>query len=179
MAGLSKNTIVVYTSDNGFFLGEHGLFNKMWMYEESMRLPLIIRFPGIAKPGSINKEMISILDFAPTFADFANAQIPSTLQGKSIRHLIEGKKPENLRKAIYYHYFNQFEVPEHEGIRTKEYKLIRFFDQKGDSFNELYHLSNDPGEMNNLYLSPKYKTIKNRLEKSLDKMKKLACVLQK
>jgi len=170
-SGLAKNTLVVYTSDNGFFLGEHGLFNKMWMYEESMRLPLIIRFPGIAKPGSINKEMVSILDFAPTFADFSNARIPSTLQGKSIRLLIESKKPVNWRESIYYHYFNQFEVPEHEGIRTKEYKLIRFYNPKGNSFNEMYSLNNDPGEMKNLYLNPKYKSVKKRLENSLNEMK--------
>ena len=172
-SGLSKNTVVVYTSDNGFFLGEHGLFNKMWMYEESMRLPLIIRYPGIAKPGSVNKEMVSILDIAPTLVDCAHAPKPSTLQGKSIRPLIEGKKPENWRESIYYHYFSQFEVPEHEGIRTKEYKLIRFYNPKGSLFTELYHLSNDPGEMYNHYLNPKYKSVKNRLEKSLDEMKKL------
>ncbi len=170
-SGLAKKTIVVYTSDNGFFLGEHGLFNKMWMYEESMRLPLIVRFPGVVKPGSVNNEMVSILDIAPTFVDFAHEQIPSTFQGKSIRPLIEGEKPKNWRETIYYHYFTQYEVPEHDGIRTKKYKLIRFYILNGNSFNEMYHLSNDPGELNNLYLNPKYKSVKNRLENSLNEMK--------
>jgi len=99
----------------------------------------------VVKPASVNTEMVSILDFAPTFLDFANSQIPPEFQGKSIRPLLIGKNPDNWRKEIYYHYFGQYEVPEQEGIRTKEYKLIHFKDSAGNIFGELYDLRTDNG----------------------------------
>lgn len=171
-SGLSENTIVIYTSDNGFFLGEHGLFNKMWMYDESIRLPLIVRYPHVVKAGSVNKDLVSILDFAPTLLEFADIKIASTLQGSSIKPLLVDKKPKNWRTAIYYHYFNQFEVPEHEGIRTNKYKLIRFLAHTGSSsFGEMYDLSDDPGERKNLFYNPEFRAIKNRLEKNLNELK--------
>lgn len=170
-SGLAKNTLVVYTSDNGFFMGEHGLFNKMWMYEESMRLPLIIRYPGHVKAGSVNSEMISILDFAPTFVDIACKRIPSELQGVSFMPILEGKNPGKRREGIYYHYYDQFEVPEQEGIRTKDFKLIRFLYGQGRSFEELYDLKTDPCEMKNLNLSPDYLHVRKELEEELKKLK--------
>ncbi|MBK6284842.1 MAG: sulfatase [Draconibacterium sp.] len=171
-SGLVKNTIVIYTSDNGFFHGEHGLFNKMWMYEESMRIPLLIRYPGVIKENTVNNNLVSILDFAPTFVDFADAKIPADFQGKSIKKLLSGEKPVDWRNEIYYHYFNQWEVPEHEGIRTEKFKLIHFYDNSGKSFGELYNLEKDPGEMKNLYFSPENETIKMELETKLDEIKK-------
>jgi len=170
-SGLAKNTIVVYTSDNGFFIGEHGLFNKMWMYEESMRLPLIVRYPGHFKAGSVNADLVSILDFAPTFVELAKARIPFGLQGNSILPLLKGKISIKWRDAIYYHYFDQYEVPEQEGIRTRDYKLIRFKYSPDESFEELYDLKKDPLEMENLYLSPAYAPQKKRLEKKLKSLK--------
>ena len=171
-SGLSKNTIVVYTSDNGFFMGEHGLFNKMWMYEESMRLPLLIRYPGIVKAGSVNNEMVSILDFAATFTDIAKAKISPEMQGRSIVPLLKGEMPKDWRDAIYYHYFDQYEVPEHVGIRSKQYKLIQFFDKKNNtSFKELYDLKTDPHELKNIYYTTSNKALKDKLENALNKMR--------
>lgn len=170
-SGLAQNTLVVYTSDNGFFVGEHGLFNKMWMYEESMKLPLIIRYPGHVKAGSVNNNLVSILDFAPTFAELANAEIPAELQGLSIVPFLKGKKTKRWRDGIYYHYYDQFEVPEQEGIRTEAYKLIKFDPGKDHSFGELYDLKSDPNEMNNLYLDPSKQSIRNNLEKELIQIK--------
>jgi len=170
-SGLAKNTIVVYTSDNGFFIGEHGLFNKMWMYEESMRLPLIVRFPGHTKAGSVNADLVSILDIAPTFVDCAHSRISSELQGMSILPLLEGKKTRKWREGIYYHYYDQYEVPQHEGIRTKDFKLIRFFSGQGHAFEEMYDLKTDPGEMKNLYFNPGYLQERKRLEAQLEDLK--------
>ena len=170
-SGLAKNTIVVYTSDNGFFIGEHGLFNKMWMYEESMRLPLIVRYPGHIKAGTVNTDMISILDFAPTFVDYANYRIHPELQGLSIKSLLEGKTPNKWREEIYYHYYDQYEVPEQVGIRTKDFKLIRFLSGHDSSFEELYDLKTDPGETKNLFLNQDYLHVRKKLEKELKNLK--------
>ncbi len=170
-SGLAKNTIVVYTSDNGFFIGEHGLFNKMWMYEESMRLPLIVRYPGHIKAGMVNSDLVSILDFAPTFVDYADCGVQPELQGMSIIPLLNGESPNKWRDGIYYHYYDQYEVPEQEGIRTKDFKLIRFLDGKDKTFEELYDLKTDPGELKNLYLSPHYLQERNRLETELKHLK--------
>jgi len=152
-SGLSKNTIVIYTSDNGFFVGDFGLFNKMWMYEESLRLPLLLRYPGNIKPGKVNKEMISILDFAPTFLDYAQSGIPAELQGRSIRPLLEDEAPADWRKTHYYHYYGQFDVPAHYGVRTVEYKLIHYYEKNNW---ELFNIKNDPREMQNIYNSPEH-----------------------
>lgn len=172
-SGLSKNTMVIYTSDNGFFHGQHGLFNKMWMYEESLKLPLVVRFPGVIEAGSINDDLVSILDFAPTFLDMAEATIPSALQGRSIKPLFTGNKPDDWRDAVYYHYFGQFAVPEHYGIRTNRYKLIHFMTESTGKnfFGELYDLNTDESEMENLYYRPEYASIKNALEEKLTQMK--------
>jgi len=170
-SGISENTIVVYTSDNGFFLGDHGLFNKMWMYEESMRLPLLVRYPKEVKPGTVNDKLVSILDFAPTFLDYANASVPAELHGKSIRQLLNGKETKEWRNSVYYHYFGQYDVPAHNGVRTKNYKLIHFYDTNEDPEWELYDLEKDPNELNNTYTLPESKAEITALEDELKRLK--------
>lgn len=170
-SGQDKNTIIVYTSDNGFFLGDHGLFNKMWMYDESLKIPLIVSYPGHIKENAVDDRMISELDFGPTFLDYANAKVPSTFQGLSMKPLLERKKNAPWRKYFYYHYFSQFEVPEHYGIRTDNYKLINFVDPKYSTW-ELYDLKKDPKEMVNLIGNPKYKKLAEELKTELLQAKK-------
>jgi arylsulfatase A-like enzyme len=168
-SGLSENTLVVYTSDNGFFLGDFGLFNKMWMYEESLRIPLLVRYPGHVKPGTVNDDFISILDIASTFSDYAQAKIPDQFQGASIRPILEtGKAPDTWRKAHYYHYFGQNDVPPHYGVRTADYKLIHYYEE--DSW-ELYDLKNDPHENHNQYNNPEKAVVVAKLKKELEDLR--------
>lgn len=157
--GLSENTLIVYTSDQGFFLGEHGLFDKRYMYEESLRTPLIVKYPSRIKPGSICNELVQNLDIASTMLEVAGIEIPESIQGKSLIPLFETPDLANWREAIYYQFYESgWGVPEHYGIRTKDYKLIHFT-TKPDSW-ELYDLTTDPYEMKNLYMVASYeKTI--------------------
>lgn len=167
-SGLSQDTIVVYTSDNGFFLGDFGMFNKMWMYEESLRLPLMVRYPGHIKPQSVNDDFISILDFASTFLDYGRAQVPVEYQGDSFRSILEGETPKDWRKAHYYHYFGQHDIPPHYGVRTPEYKLIYYYEN--DSW-ELFDLIEDPREMRNQYDNPEQTPVIARLKKILSELR--------
>jgi arylsulfatase A-like enzyme len=167
---LSKNTIVVYTSDQGFYMGEHGWFDKRFMYEESMRTPLIIRYPGVIKPGTVSNQLISNVDFAPTFLDVAGIAIPKEIQGKSMMPLIRDPKV-SIRTSAYYHFYEfpgEHSVLKHFGIRTSRYKLIRFYDHK--NFWELYDLQKDPHEMKNLYGQKKYADITADLKKQLEQL---------
>jgi membrane-anchored protein YejM (alkaline phosphatase superfamily) len=162
--GLDKNTLVVYTSDQGFYLGEHGWFDKRFMYEESLRTPLIMKLPGVIKPGSTSEDLVQNLDFAPTFLKLAGLPIPDSLQGISI---FSGVK----RKAIYYHYYEYpgvHAVKRHYGIRTERYKMIHFY-QDIDEW-ELYDLEKDPHEMNNLYNEPSYSGLIKELKSNLIKL---------
>ena len=171
-SGLSENTLVVYTSDQGFYLGEHGWFDKRFMYEESLGMPLIMRYPGEIKPKTTSKDMVLNLDFAPTFLDFAGVKIPSDMQGKSLRKVLQGKTPSDWRKSMYYHYFEYpavHQVKRHYGIRTLRYKLIHFY-YDIDAW-ELYDLQNDLHELNNLYDNPDYKNIINELKTELEKLR--------
>ena len=168
-ADLDENTIVVYTSDNGWFLGEHGLFNKMWMYEESMHVPLIIRYPGKIKPASVSDNFVSVLDFAPTFLDYAGVEKNTQFQGQSIKPVLNSTTPDNWRKTHFYHYFGQFEVPSHYGIRTEEYKLIHFYEAKEEPKWELYDLKKDPKEMENVIFDPAYSEIVKNMKSVLEK----------
>ncbi len=158
---LADNTIVIYCSDQGFYIGDHGWYDKRWMYEESLKMPFIIKWPGVVKPGSRNQKLIQNLDYAPTFLDIAKAPIPGDMQGVSLLPLLEGKSPENWRTAIYYHYYEYPSVhmiPRHFGIRTERFKLMKFY-QFGEEW-EFYDLDNDPDELNNQFNNPEYaKTI--------------------
>ena len=154
-SGLSENTIVVYTSDQGFFLGDHGLYDKRFMYEHSLRMPLLMRYPGHIAPNSTSDAIVLNLDFAPTFLDCANVPIPSDIQGESFKRIAGGTVPEGWRTAMYYSFYEEaFGIGPHEGIRTRRHKLIHFL--YGDMGWELYDLDTDPQEQQNLYGSPNH-----------------------
>jgi arylsulfatase A-like enzyme len=171
---LADNMIVIYTSDQGFFLGEHGWYDKRFMYEESLGMPLIIRFPNEIEAGSISRELVLNLDFCPTFLDYAGIKIPKDVQGESLRPLLRGENPGKWRQAIYYHYYEYPHgwhfVKRHYGIRTKEYKLIHFYNDI-DAF-ELYNLIEDPNELYNLYGKKETVNIQEKLKDELTKLRK-------
>jgi len=165
---LTENSIVVYTSDQGFFLGDHGWFDKRFMYEESLRMPLMIRYPRRIKPGAINDDLVLNLDFAPTFLEAAGLPAAEGMQGASLMPLLQGKLPAGWRDAIYYHYYEYpawHMVKKHVGIRTRQYKLIHFYDDI-DAW-ELYDLQADPGELHNLYGAAGYSDITAHLQAQL------------
>ena len=162
--GLADNTIVVYTSDQGFYLGEHGWFDKRFMYEESYRMPLMMRYPARIPAGKVTDALTQNIDFAETFLDYAGIEIPEDMQGVSLVPVIEGDIPENWRDALYYHYYEYpafHMVKRHYGISTDRYKLIHFY-YDIDTW-ELYDLEKDPHEMNNLIDDPAYDGIEDSL----------------
>lgn len=168
--GELDNTLIVYTSDQGFFLGEHGWFDKRFMYEET-RMPLLIRYPRSIKAGSESKALCMNIDFAPTFLDYAGVKIPDDMQGCSLRSVLdnEGQIPDNWRKCTYYHYYEfpaEHSVKRQYGIRTDRYKLIHFYNDIDEW--EMYDLENDPDEMNNLYDDASYKKVRQELHALLD-----------
>ena len=171
-SGQAENTIVVYTSDQGFYLGEHGWFDKRWMYEESMRTPLLVRWPGVVKPQSVNNDLVSNIDFGETFLDVAGAPIPEDMQGKSLVSILKGETPADWRKAHYYHYYehpSEHYVKRHYGIATDRYKLIHYYYDE-ESW-ELFDLKADPEEMNNIYGNPDYAAIQADLSEQLEQLR--------
>ena len=171
-SGLADNTVVVYTSDQGFYLGEHGWFDKRFMYEESLKMPLIVRYPKKCPGAVVNKDIVLNLDFAPTFLDYAGADIPEGMQGSSLKPVLSGKTPAGWRKSMYYHYYEYpgwHMVKRHYGIRTKKYKLIHFY-YDNDSW-ELYDLQKDPNELNNVYNDSSYKDTVKELKAELVKLR--------
>ena len=172
--GLAENTIVVYSSDQGFYLGEHGWFDKRWIFEESVRTPLLVRWPGVTKPGSVNKDLVSNLDFAETFLDAAGVAIPADMQGKSLRPILGGQKPADWRTAFYYHYYEwpaPHRVRPHYGVVTDRYKLVRFYGT-GEDYWELFDREKDPLELKSVYNDPSYAKTKTDLEKELVRLRK-------
>jgi arylsulfatase A-like enzyme len=169
---LADNTVFVYSSDQGFYIGDHGWYDKRWMYEESLKMPLIISWPGVIKPGSRNTDLVQNLDYAQTFLEMAGAETPSDMQGTSLVPLLKGNKPNDWRKSIYYHYYeypSYHQVPRHNGIRTERYKLINFY-EFGEW--EFYDLKTDPDELKNLYGNPEKKELINDVRKQLLKLQK-------
>ena len=171
-AGLDRNTLVVYTSDQGFYMGEHGWFDKRFMYEESMHTPLIMKLPeGFDRRGVVT-EMVQNIDFAPTFLELAGAEVPEEMHGVSLLPLMKGEKPENWRKSLFYHFYEypaEHMVMRHFGVRTERYKLIRFY---GDGeFYELYDLENDPAELHNIYGKPEYANLADSLKVELTRLR--------
>lgn len=149
-SGLAENTLVVYVADQGFYMGEHGWFDKRFMYEESFRTPLLMRLPN-GKRGTID-QLVQNIDYAPTFLELAGVEIPEEIQGKSLLPLLQGKNVEDWRTSLYYHFYeypSEHAVKRHYGIRTERYKLIHFYNDI-DTW-ELYDLQTDPQEMNNIY----------------------------
>ncbi len=165
--GLTENTLVVYTSDQGFYLGEHGWFDKRFMYEESFRTPLLMRYPPLIEAGSSNQDLVQNIDFAPTLLDLAGVEIPIDMQGLSVLPLLNGEKTE-WRDELYYHYYEYpgiHAVKRHYGIRTERYKLIHFYYDVEEW--ELYDLEVDPDELNNVYESTDYAEIREELHQQL------------
>lgn len=157
-AGLAENTIVVYTSDNGYFLGEHGWTDKKVIYEESIRVPLMVRYPREVAAGMVNDDFVLNVDFAPTFIDYAEGELPDDVQGSSIQPLLQGETPADWRTSFYYQIYHanrgiDRQLP-HYGIRTRQHKLAHWYREIDDW--ELYDLENDPGEMQNVYRDPAY-----------------------
>lgn len=174
-SGLAKNTVVIYASDQGFYLGEHGWFDKRWIYEESLKTPFVIRYPGVIKPGTQINDLVSNIDWAPTLLNMAGTAIPRYIQGESFLPLLKGQKTP-WRKEAYYHYY-EFPQPHHVsphfGIRTAQYTLARFYGPK--DFWELYDIKKDPHNLHNLYGTKGYDVItanlKTRLKAQIQKYK--------
>ena len=173
-SGLAENTIVLYTSDQGFYLGDHGWYDKRFMYEESLRMPLVARFPGSIKPGSVNDELVSNLDFAPTFLELAGADVPKDMQGRSMERLLQNRRVKDWRQSVYYHYYEYPAVhmtKRHYGVRTKRHKLIHFYHDI-DAW-ELYDLEKDPRELNNVYDNPAYANTVKEMKAELKRLQEL------
>lgn len=171
--GLTENTIVIYTSDQGFYLGEHGWYDKRFMYEPSLKMPLVMRYPAAVTAGQELDEIVLNLDFAPTLLDFAGAEIPAEMQGRSFRPLTLGKETPDWRESMYYHYYEYphgwHDVKRHYGVRTDRYKLIHFYHDI-DAW-ELYDLQEDPNEVNNLYGKEGYEDITRELKAELSRLR--------
>jgi arylsulfatase A-like enzyme len=177
--GLAKNTIVMYSSDQGFYLGEHGWFDKRFMYEESFRMPFVVRWPGVTKAGSVNEDIVSNLDFAETFLDIAGARVPADMQGASLVPILKGRTPADWRKSFYYHYYEfpaVHSVRRHYGVATGRHKLIYFYNIKEW---ELYDLEKDPREMKSVYADPAYAGKVAELKAELARLRKLYKVPEK
>ena len=170
--------MVIYTSDNGMFIGEHGRFDKRLMDEESLRIPLVVRYPQAIKPGSVTDLYSLNVDYAPTILDFAGVSVPDDMDGCSLRPILEGNAPNDWRKTFYYHYYEhpdfQFQdVPPHYGVRTDRYKLIHYYptDRVEASGWELLDLKADPMESKNQYRNPQYQYLIKELEAEIDRLR--------
>jgi arylsulfatase A-like enzyme len=172
--GLAKNTVVVYTSDQGFFLGDHGLFDKRFMYEESIRMPFLVRWPAGIKPGTRSDAIALNIDFAPTFLELAGLPASSAMQGRSLLPLLKSRTPSDWRTSMYYRYYHDpgdHNTRAHYGVRTRTHKLIYFW--KKDQW-ELFDLVNDPYELHNLYGEPGEEALTATLKEMLFKLKREA-----
>jgi len=170
-SGLAENTVVIYSSDQGFYLGEHGWFDKRFMYDESYRTPLMVRWPGVVEAGSVNADLVSNLDFAQTILDMAGASAPEEMQGASLIPILKGDAPEDWRDYHYYHYYEYpgwHMVQRHEGVYDGRYKLIHFYDL--DQW-ELIDMKTDPQELTNQFYNPNYREEKDRLTTALAQLK--------
>ncbi len=181
--GLTENTVVIYTSDQGFFLGDHGWYDKRFMYEESLRMPFILRYPAEVQSGSINDDIVLNVDFAPLFLDLAGLPIPEDMQGRSFRPLLHGDTPQDWREGLYYRYWMHkahHNVYAHYGIRTKRYKLIYYYsdalgqagaiDETYEPEWELFDLQRDPHELNNVVDDPAYADVVQTLKRELHRL---------
>lgn len=168
-SGLENNTLVVYCSDQGFYLGEHGWFDKRFMFEQSYRTPLLMRWPGVIAPGSISNDIVSNIDFAETFLEAAGVPAPDDMQGRSMVPLLKGNTPPDWRQEHYYHYYEYpgwHSVKRHYGISTTRYKLMHFYYDIDEW--ELFDLATDPFELKNVYDDPSYRTVRDSLETRLE-----------
>jgi arylsulfatase A-like enzyme len=181
--GLAEDTLVIYTSDQGFFLGDHGWYDKRFMYEESLRMPFILRYPQEVAAGSINDDILLNVDFAPLFLDLAGIPIPDEFQGRSFRSLLQGETPADWRQGLYYRYWMHkahHNVYAHYGIRTKRYKLIYYYsdalgqagaiDETYEPEWELFDLAQDPHELRNIVDDPAYADVAAELRDELHRL---------
>lgn len=169
--GLAENTIVVYTSDQGFYLGDHGWFDKRFMYEQSLKMPFIVRYPKTIEAGQVNNDMLMNIDFAPTLLDFAGISTNDKIQGQSFKSTMISSKVAKSREAVYYHYYEYpfwHHVQPHYGVRSDRYKLIHFY-YDVDVW-EFYDLENDPNELNNLIQSADHAAIIGEMRAQLRKL---------
>jgi len=188
---LADNTLIIYTTDNGFFLGEHGWYDKRFMYEPSLHLPLLVRYPRLGISGRVENRMVMNIDYAPTLLDFAGVQVPGNMQGRSLRPLLEGKVPSDWRTSAYYtyyenswaeqesgkakmidpsfQYFTAHRVVPHRGVRTERHKLIQYYGE-GDYW-EMFDLEKDPDELKNLYGDPASTHVTEELKRELRRLK--------
>jgi arylsulfatase A-like enzyme len=172
-SGLADNTVVIYSSDQGFYLGDHGWYDKRWMYEESLRMPFIVRWPGQTPAGSNCEALCQNIDFGPTFLDLAGAEVPAAMQGVSLAPLMRGETPADWRRSIYYHYYEYpavHMVNRHYGVRTQRHKLIHYY-QLGEW--ELFDLELDPDELTNRADDPAYSAVRVELEAELVRLQEL------
>jgi arylsulfatase A-like enzyme len=170
-AGLAQNTMVIYTSDQGFFLGDHGLYDKRFMYEEALRMPFLVRWPAAVKAGVRSDALAINADFAPTFLDAAGVPVPADMQGRSLLPLLAGRTPADWRQSVYYRYYHDpgdHNTRAHYGVRTATHKLIHFW--KKDQW-ELFDLSADPAELHNLYGVPEHEAITASLKAELRRLR--------
>ncbi len=170
--GLAENTVIFYTSDQGFFLGDHGLYDKRFMYEASVTMPFLVRWPGVIKPGTVEAAMALNVDFAPTFMDIAGLPTPGDMQGRSLVPLLKGQRPDDWRTSMYYRYYHDpgdHNTRAHYGVRTMTHKLIYYW--KLDQW-ELFDLVNDPDELHNLYRDPASQTLVAQLKTELYRLKR-------
>jgi arylsulfatase A-like enzyme len=171
-SGLAENTIVVYTSDQGFYLGEHGWFDKRFIYDESFKTPLLVRWPGVIEEGSVSNEMVQNLDFAQTFLEIAGINSPEDMQGESLIPLLKGDVQAWDRDAVYYHYYEYpavHMVKRHYGVVTMKYKLAHFYYDVDEW--EMYDRKNDPMELKNVYDDPAYAEVRAEMHKKLDELR--------
>jgi len=178
-AGLADNTVVIYSSDQSFYLGEHGWFDKRWIYQESLRTPLIVRWPGVVRPGGTNVDIVSNLDFAETFLDLAGVEVPDDMQGRSLVPILQGQTPADWRKSFYYQYYEYpavHSVRRHYGVTDARHKLIHFYPNPWDPDPidewELYDLGSDPKELKSVYGDPSYAEVQKRLEGELARLRR-------
>jgi arylsulfatase A-like enzyme len=171
--GLADNTLVVYSADQGFYLGEHGWFDKRWIFEESLRAPLLVRWPGKVKPGGVSDAIVSNLDFAETFLDAAGLSIPAEMQGRSLIPLFQGETPADWRKSFYYDYY-EYPVPHHVrphyGVVTDRYKLVHFYTPDLDEW-ELFDRTTDPDELRNVAGEAAYAPVVEELKREVNRLR--------
>lgn len=171
-AGLADDTVVIYSSDQGFYLGEHGWFDKRFMYEQSLRTPLIAKWPGVTPAGRVEERIVSNLDFAETFLEIAGVTVPDDMQGRSLAPLLRGETPPDWRESFYYHYYEGppavHTVAKHYGVTDGRYKLIHFYDL--DQW-ELFDLQTDPHELRSVYGQAEYADVQRRLNEELGRLR--------
>jgi arylsulfatase A-like enzyme len=171
--GLAENTIVVYSSDQGFYLGEHGWFDKRWIFEESLRTPFLLRWPAVVKPGRVNRDLVSVLDYGETFLEAAGLPVPAEMQGRSLLPILQGRTPKDWRASFYYQYFEwpqPHRVRPHYGVVTDRYKLVRFRAEDCDYW-ELFDLKKDPQELRSVFGERGYAKVQRQLEAELNRLR--------